>query len=63
MLASFSISACENDHLSCRALSADGWRTFMSHQSPQLVRKMRSLFSGKSDLVNAARMLLAPIKY
>ena len=57
---SFSISSLLGHHLSCNSLSSDCSITSFSHHSPQLVKKIRSGFSGKSVLVNAARMLAAP---
>lgn len=62
MFSSFSSCSCEGDHFFCNSLlNTSGGKTSFDHHSPQLVKNMRSESSGKSLLVNAARILAAPV--
>lgn len=60
---SFSICSWDGDHLSCKALSRESSYTSFGHHSPQLVKKICSGSSGKSSLVNAAKIDWAPEWY
>lgn len=61
IFSSASISSLLGLHLSCNSLSSDFSMTSVPHHSPQDVKKICSGFSGKSFLVNALRMLRAPV--